>query len=130
MSLKRGSAVKQKFLVDVVWKLLVIPEYGTTKSANDAGISRKSIELAVVDLDDDGNSDALVLLGKDYCGSDGCTLTVVKTTKQDERVIDLCRSVHLSTPIFLLNSKHNGLHDLLVNQSEALVFNGKTYCHE
>jgi hypothetical protein len=42
-------------------------------------ITAPSFDFALVDLDDDGNSDALVLLkDPNWCGTGGCTLLILR----------------------------------------------------
>lgn len=101
----------------------------------DSEIIRDQYDVVQIDLDADGNEDALVLMnGKSgYCGSGGCTLFVLQAVDDDFRKIGAVRVVN--RPIYLRKTSHHGLLDLLVRVRgggaspgfAALEFDGQSY---
>lgn len=85
---------------------------------------------ARLDLNDDGNDDAIVLLtGPDWCGSGGCTMLVFKGVRDGLELVS-SSSVALE-PIRVLEQRSHGWAGLIVHSrghGEALLrFDGKRY---
>jgi hypothetical protein len=83
-----------------------------------------------VDLNDDGQEDALVVLtGPEWCGTGGCTLLVVAKEANGFRVVS--KSTLIQTPLVVSETRTNGWRDLIVevrgNGMVALKFDGKGY---
>jgi len=57
--------------------------------------------VALVDLNGDGQNDVIVTR-KDYCGSDGCSLTAIISTQKGGYEVDIAPSVYLSSPVCLM----------------------------
>jgi hypothetical protein len=103
--------------------------------AIDPEIAPDQYESAAVDLDGDGGKDALVLMnGKSgYCGSGGCTLFVLRANGTSFTEIGKIPVVR--QPIYLRESSHHGLRDILVAGGgggaspgfAALAFDGTSY---
>lgn len=86
---------------------------------------------AAVDLNQDGISDALVLLqSQDWCGSGGCTLLVFKGLA-DQSYQLISQSTVTDTPIYLLSSSQHGWRDFSVytrGTGQVLMqFDGQKY---
>ncbi len=91
-------------------------------------------QTAFMDLNGDGVKDALVLLeGRDWCGSGGCTLLVLKGVKDGFKFVS--RSTLIRGPLLVSDKKSKGWSDLVVDVSGggmppkkvALKFNGRKY---
>lgn len=84
---------------------------------------------ALVDLNGDGNDDAIVFLqGTGWCGSGGCTMLVLRGEKSGYQLMS--RSTVTSTPIRIAQSTDHGWQDLIVHSDGAnrlLRFNGSQY---
>jgi len=89
---------------------------------------------ALTDLNNDGRSDAIVLIsGPEYCGSGGCNLLVLQGTSAGFKLIS--DSTITREPIFILREVRSGWHSLSVlvagggaEAGQALMrFNGKQY---
>jgi uncharacterized protein len=87
-----------------------------------------------IDLNDDGILDALVLLtGRDWCGTGGCTMLVFQGQGKDFRLVSSSTLIH--PPVTVSDTKTNGWRDLIVDVSGggatpskvALTFNGTGY---
>jgi hypothetical protein len=87
------------------------------------------------DLQDDGTHEAIVyLMGRDWCGSGGCTVLILAPQGSSFGIVTKITLVQL--PIRVLATKSNGWHDLGVwvggggiqpGHEAKLSFNGKTY---
>lgn len=91
---------------------------------------RVTYRFAVTDLNDDGIADAVVLLtGRDWCGSGGCTMLVLSGTKTGFNLVS--SSTVTSEPISVLPSISHAWHTLLVHSKPkgmvAMPFDGKKY---
>jgi hypothetical protein len=91
-------------------------------------------KFALVDLNDDGIEDAVVLItNADYCGSGGCTFLVFTGVAEGYKLVS--SSTITRAPVFFLKEKHNGWHTLSVflaggsvKKGQVLMrFNGKKY---
>ncbi|MFZ2088684.1 MAG: hypothetical protein WAU47_08930 [Desulfobaccales bacterium] len=91
-------------------------------------------QTALVDLNGDGQEDALVLLqGPFWCGSGGCTLLVFTATNAGFQFVS--SSTLIRGPVLVGETKTCGWRDLVVNVSGggakpkrvALKFDGKQY---
>ncbi len=90
---------------------------------------------AFVDLNGDGKLEAIVYLtGRNWCGSGGCTMLLLKPKGSSFAVIT--RVTIVRPPIRVLNSTSNGWHNLAVwvpgggidpGYEAELRFDGKTY---
>lgn len=84
---------------------------------------------ALVDLDGDGNDDAIVFLqGTGWCGSGGCTMLVLQGRKSGYKLIS--RSTVTHPPIRMARSTSHGWKDLIVHSDGAdrlMRFNGSQY---
>jgi len=78
--------------------------------------------VALVDLNGDGQNDVIVTR-KDYCGSDGCSLTAIISTQKGGYEVDIAPSVYLSSPVCLMPKKTNGFFDIEANNGRRLKFN-------
>ncbi len=73
-------------------------------------------DFALVDLNGDGIPDAIVLFtGPGNCGSEGCTLEILRGTKRGFEFIS--RSTISREPIQILAEKHFGWHSFTVSVS-------------
>lgn len=91
-------------------------------------------EAAFVDLDEDGKQDIVAYAsGPQYCGSGGCSMSVLRATGKGYDTIG--RTTVTQLPIRLLPSRSHGLHDLGVAVSGGgasehavrLRFDGRRY---
>jgi putative lipoprotein len=102
------------------------------------GDDPKSIDphqTALIDLNDDGQQDALVLLENPmyYCGTGGCTMLVFKGTKSGFKFVS--RSTLIRSPVLVSKTKTHGWRDLVVEVSGggaapkrvALKYTGNKY---
>lgn len=84
---------------------------------------------ALVDLNDDGTQDAIVLLeGSAWCGSGGCTMLVLQG--RDNGYAKVSRSTVTNPPIRVAESRHQGWRDLIVDSdgaSRVMRFAGQGY---
>jgi hypothetical protein len=85
---------------------------------------------AMIDLNGDGQEDAIVLLsGTDWCGTGGCTLLIFKNDRSDYLL--LSRSTVTRSPIRISPVVTNGWKDLIVSTrglGDALMqFDGAAY---
>ena len=103
--------------------VLLLPKaltFAAGEAAIDAAIrawARKSTapayEYVVVDLNDDGVPDAVVLItDHEYCGSGGCTMVVLRGKSEEFRLVS--SSTVTRKPILLLQGVRNGWHTLSV----------------
>ena len=73
-----------------------------------------SFTYALVDLNDDGMPDAVVLLtGRDWCGSGGCTMLILKGMRNGFTL--LSKATISNQPIKVLPDREHGWHTLLVS---------------
>lgn len=83
----------------------------------------------LVDLNGDGQPEAIVLLNAlDYCGSNGCSVLVLKKTEEQYTLVSEIRAT--GKPVIVTNQKTNGWYDLVAldNRDRYLLkFNGKSY---
>ncbi len=103
--------------------------------AIDPEIKPEQYTVARADLDSDGRPDFLVYMGasRDYCGSGGCTLFVLRATAGAPESLGSVAVVN--PPIYLRAAKHNGYRELLVRVAgggaepgfAVLRFDGKAY---
>lgn len=86
-------------------------------------------QYARVDLNEDGQADALVLLKGDYCGSGGCTLLVFRGSPSGFTLVS--SSTISNEPIGFLDERRHGWKTLLVTSRGVgpvlLRFNGTKY---
>ena len=91
-------------------------------------------KYAFADLNDDGIDDAVVLItGRDYCGTGGCSLVIFKGTAGDFKLVS--SSTITREPILLLQEKNHGWHSLSVlisgggasSRQVLMRFNGAKY---
>jgi putative lipoprotein len=96
--------------------------------------SPPSYQYALVDLNDDGISDAIVLItNRDFCGSGGCAMLIARGTNTGFRLVS--SSTITRTPILVASERRYGWHTLLVtvggggaNYGQVLMrFNGSRY---
>lgn len=89
---------------------------------------------AFVDLQDDGNQEAIVyLLGNEWCGSGGCTTLILAPQGPSFRIVTRITIAQL--PMRALTTKSQGWHDLGVwvagggirGYEAGLPFDGRTY---
>jgi hypothetical protein len=84
---------------------------------------------ALVDLNGDGQADAVILLTGEYCGSGGCTLLVLRGSEGSFKLIS--SSTTSSDPIRVLEETNYGWKSLLVNSHSigevVMRFNGVKY---
>lgn len=89
---------------------------------------------ALVDLDNDGRTDLLMLLeGRNWCDRGGCAMLVFHRDADGLRLVTRTRATH--APIRVSRQTHNGWRDLLVGVGGAgtragtvvLQFNGSGY---
>lgn len=85
--------------------------------------------FAQIDLNDDGQADALVLLEGDYCGSGGCTLLVFRGSAGRYTLVS--SSTISDEPIGVLDERQHGWRTLLVTSRGVgpvlMRFNGTKY---
>ena len=83
----------------------------------------------LIDLNNDGVEDALVLLqGRSWCGSDGCPMLVLQGEGASYRIVS--KSSVTREPLRMAESSSNGWRDLIVHSdgSEKLLqFNDHAY---
>jgi hypothetical protein len=108
------------------WALLGAPALGAAPALAEAppGLSEAvrayaqqvtapSFEYALVDLNDDGTPDALVLLrDRVWCGSGGCTLLVLRGKAGAFTLVST--STIINEPIRVAREREHGWHTLLV----------------
>ena len=87
-------------------------------------------QSAMVDLNGDGQEDAVVLLsGTDWCGTGGCTMLIFKNDRGGYLL--LSRSTVTRSPIRISPAVTNGWKDLIVSargQGDTLMqFDGSAY---
>jgi hypothetical protein len=91
-------------------------------------------EYALVDLNDDGTLDAVVLLtGRDWCGSGGCSMLILRGHSGGFSVVS--RSTISNQPIKVSAERQHGWHTLLVSVKGGgiqrgfvvMPFNGSKY---
>jgi hypothetical protein len=87
------------------------PEIDRALRALGSGGSTPRYRYALVDLDDDGIPDAVVLLA-DSCGSGGCNLAILRGTGGGYRVVS--SSTIAREPIGVLSERRFGWHTLSV----------------
>jgi hypothetical protein len=90
---------------------------------------------ALVDLNNDGANEAIVLMeGRDWCGSGGCTLLVLNRSRGDWKLIS--KMTITNTPIRVIQRSKNGWSSLGVmvrgggimpGYEAVLDFDGKKY---
>lgn len=107
----------------------------TALKAIDPEIKLEQYTVARADLDSDGRPDFLVYMGasRDYCGSGGCTLFVLRATAGAPESLGSVAVVN--PPIYLRTAKHNGYRELLVRVAgggaepgfAVLRFDGKAW---
>jgi putative lipoprotein len=100
-----------------------------------AGAAERRYALALADLDGDGRREALVLLlGREWCGSGGCTLVVLAPAGATWRLAS--RTTVVSAPVEILRTRHRGFADLAVTAAGGgirrahrivLAFDGRRY---
>jgi len=72
-----------------------------------------SFKYTLVDLNDDGIRDAIVLItDPDYCGSGGCSMLIVRGTSKGFRLVS--SSTISRSPIFVSTERRYGWRTLLV----------------
>jgi putative lipoprotein len=131
--------------VMTLWLFSTVMGAGTEAALNQAllnylaktGNNPKSIDphqTALVDLNGDGQEDALVLFqSSNWCGSGGCTMLVFKGTKSGFQFVS--SSTLIRGPLLVSDNKTLGWRDLVVEVSGggatpkrvALKFDGKKY---
>ena len=113
-------------------------------SANESSIKQfitsmngnKSTDYAVAfrDLDGDGQSEAIVRLSGDWCGSGGCNALILKRKKNGWNIVS--KIMVTRTPIRVLDDVSHGWHSIgvwvqgggiLKGYEAELRFNGKSY---
>lgn len=92
-------------------------------------------QSALIDLNSDGNREAVVLMeGSDWCGSGGCTLLVLSRSRGDWRLVS--QMTVANTPIRVVQRSKNGWSSLGVmvrgggispSYESILDFDGKRY---
>jgi hypothetical protein len=88
------------------------------------------LRYALSDLDGDGHADAIVLLlGRDWCGSGGCTMLIFRAV--NDRFDFVSGSTITGQPIRVSSEKTNGWRTLIVfskgKGDVTMHFNGKRY---
>lgn len=90
---------------------------------------KPAYRYAQVDLNGDGQADALVLLRGDYCGSGGCTLLVFRGSPGGFALVS--SSTISNEPIGVVDERRHGWKTLLVTSRGVgpvlLRFNGTKY---
>lgn len=77
------------------------------------GAGDEHYALKLVDLNDDGRKEALVLLSGSYwCGTGGCRLLILAPTRGGWRFVT--KTTITREPVRLLPSRHHGWNDLVV----------------
>jgi hypothetical protein len=72
-----------------------------------------SFKYALVNLNDDGIPDAIVLItDRFYCGSGGCSMLIARGTNNGFRLVST--STISRSPIFVSSERRYGWHTLLV----------------
>jgi len=95
--------------------------------------STPSFEYALVDLNEDGVLDAVVLLKNPYCGSGGCDMLILRGSAG--RFALVSKSTISNQPIKVSRERQHGWHTLLVTvkgggiqpRSVVMPFNGRKY---
>ena len=87
-------------------------------------------QSAMIDLNDDGHEDAVVLLsGTDWCGTGGCTILIFKNGRSGFSL--LSRSTVTRSPIRVSPFITNGWKDLIVStrglDGALMQFDGSAY---
>lgn len=84
---------------------------------------------ALLDLNNDGVDDAVVvLLGRNWCGSGGCTMLVLHGQGEGYRVVS--KSTVTREPVRVSESTSNGWRDIIVHSDgmeKLLQFDGEIY---
>jgi len=125
----------------------VLREFGVSAASDPQAQLAKTIQAwsgsdtlvhfryVLVDLNDDGVADALVLLnGAEYCGSGGCRLMVLRGERDGSFRVQ-SSSTLTREPIALLANRSNGWHTLIVSIAGGdvaackvrMVFDGHRY---
>ena len=115
-----GNKVKDRELARYLLPMLIEHAYGKTDYLE-----------AWRDLNGDQIKDAVVLLqGKEWCGSGGCTMLIYHA-KNDHSLTLVTKTTVTNTPIYQLSSTQNGWSDLSVYSKGVgqvkLSFDGKSY---
>lgn len=95
-------------------------------------ISSKDIGVIVIDLNDDNEKDIITTThGIPYfCGHAGaeCSVVIFISDKQNKyKMVYVSMNVINDLPIYILNSKTNGLNDIMLNKKYLLKFNKEVY---
>jgi len=92
--------------------------------------SAPKYQYSLIDLNGDGQDDAIVLITDDeYCGSGGCNLNIYRGTRKEFKFVS--NSTISKPPIRLLNNLSHGWKSIIVfsggTGNVVLKFNGKKY---
>lgn len=107
---------------------------GSYLAAQNESIDDTKYQMETIDLNDDGNDDAIVLLtGPMWCGTGGCTLLIFQGLKDSARFVS--DSSLVRGPITVSSSRTNGWRNLIITVSGggavpgrvALKFDGGKY---
>ncbi len=119
------------FLASAAWAqdtAVATAAYSYLESRGDN--SHPDLRVFSSDLNDDGRSDAIVLLtGNEWCGSGGCNMLIFKGT--DKGFVFVSSSTITQEPLSLLSEKQHGWHTLVVTSGGTgrvlMRFNGHQY---
>ena len=108
----------------------VSPSLETAVRSSLKGDSTPSFSYALVDLNGDGQLDAVVLLrGTMWCGSGGCTMLIFRGTANGFQLVS--KSTITGEPIEVLPAVAHGWRTLIVNTGGigpvVMQFNGSRY---
>ncbi len=107
---------------------------GSYLAAQNESLDNTKYQMEIIDLNEDGYDDALVLLtGPMWCGTGGCTLLIFEGLKESARFVS--DSSLVRGPITVSTSKTKGWRDLIIRVSGggavpgkvALKFDGRKY---
>ena len=109
------------------------PAIRSAIAALDPTAGRTESRYALADLNEDGQADAVVLMGGSYCGSGGCTLFILRG--RDNTYSSVGRATVVREPISVLRERSDGWHSLAVgigggglrSAIATLPFSGKRY---
>jgi hypothetical protein len=137
----KGDLVVRK---NLLWRLMALIVAGSLSAAMGAasssletavrssvkGDSTLSFSYALVDLNGDGQLDAVVLLrGAMWCGSAGCTMLILRGTPNGFQLVS--KSTITGEPIEVLPAVEHGWRTLIVNTGGigpvVMRFNGSRY---
>lgn len=96
------------------------------------GNPKENIEIIVADFNDDGQKDIITVAPYGYyCGTTGCSIMIfVSDNNGTYKPIDVIMNRQARTPIYVLDSKTNGLRNIVLNEKFLLKFNNKDNMYE